>query len=63
MKHVFTSAPQPLKWLVSVSLASFICFFTTCTKPHDPPELTITPVASGFVAPIGMAIDKYDRVW
>jgi hypothetical protein len=63
MKHLFSSLRQTFNWLAIIPVVVLVFLFTGCTKPHDPPVLSITPVASGFVAPIGLAIDKYGRVW
>ncbi|MEP7377694.1 MAG: ScyD/ScyE family protein [Chitinophagaceae bacterium] len=63
MKPLLLSSGQKLNWLTIVPAIILACLLTNCTKPHDPPVLSITPVASGFVAPIGLATDKYGRVW
>jgi len=63
MKPLLPSMGQKLNGLAVIPVIILIGVFTACTKPHDPPVLSITPVASGFVAPIGLETDKYGRVW
>jgi hypothetical protein len=63
MKPLFTLMGQKPNWVVIISAIILVSLFASCNKPHDPPVLSITPVASGFVAPIGLATDKYGRVW
>jgi hypothetical protein len=51
-----------ITFLFSLCIAALL-LTAGCAKPNDPPTLTITTLASGFVAPIGLETDKYGRVW
>jgi hypothetical protein len=43
---------------------SALLFFNSCIKLHDePPTLTITTLADGFLGPLGLETDNYGRVW
>lgn len=63
MKLLLQTTRHSIHSLFIMLSISCLLIATSCNKPHDPPELSITTVASGFKAPIGLTTDKYGRVW
>ncbi len=63
MKHLSQSSEKMKNSVLYFACLSILLTFAACTKPEDPRVLSITTLASGFAAPIGLETDKHGRVW
>jgi hypothetical protein len=61
MKFSSQNSGTKLSWWLACMAVLFL--FAGCRKNDHPPKLTITTVASGLVAPLGIETDSHGNIW